>query len=120
MTPFGAASRVSCKNICATSLYFDFGIGISFDHIFEFKTGLRQMAFHLFGLKEMEIQRDRFIPPFGEMYILLPDVKRQQKSSARTQHPFHLPHRINHRWAGNVNDGIEGRNASERVPSDAG
>src|SRR5215813_15145904 len=99
MTPFGAASRFSCKDIRATSLYFDFGIGISFDHFFEFKTGLRQIALHLFGLKEIEIQRHRFIPPFGEMYILLSDVKRQQKSSARTQHPLHLLHRVNDRWA---------------------
>src|SRR5262249_27153820 len=79
-----------------------------------------QIAFHRFSLKEIEIQRHRFIPPFVEMYILLPDVKGQQKSSARTQHAFHLPHRVNERWARNVNDGIEGRNSSERALGDAG
>src|SRR5262249_18738906 len=34
LTPFGAASRFSCEDISATSLYFDVGIGVSFDHFF--------------------------------------------------------------------------------------
>src|SRR5207249_743193 len=81
--------RSSGENISPSALVLNIGIRLSLDNLFDLEASNSEIARHLVGTEEEEINTDFLPPPLLQMNGIVADVKSQQNSAKlarRTRH----------------------------------
>lgn len=100
----------SGKDVGSPRLNLDIRIWVALDDLDLAELGGAEIALHLVGAEEDEVEIDRLLPPGVEVADLVADVKAQVEDAAGYKYPPNLAQHVGHVLSRDVDKAVEGDN----------
>ena len=109
------------EDVSSSALMLDrLRVRLTLDHLRHVETGGTQLVSHVDALAEVKVERNLDAEHLVEMTHFEPDVETQEQHPSRSQDTPKLGERTGQQRRRNVDDGVEGRDRTERLVGDIG